>query len=189
MGAVMEFLQVEEEFNWFLDIIKREGCRSYLEVGAKFGECTKRVGEVIPVPSRLVTVDLPGGTKAWSRSEVQLKNNMAQLQSRGHDTHLIWGDSTDLKVVKRVWDLGPFDVVFIDANHTLEYVKKDWFNYGPMGRVVAFHDINWRRAPEWVGTRIDVPQFWDDIKDGYRHDEIRACPTGKNNGIGVLWRC
>jgi hypothetical protein len=57
-----------------------------------------------------------------------------------------------------------------------------------MCRLVAFHDIAWRRAPEWVGVRIDVPEFWDSIKGDYRHEEFKFCPTGKNNGIGVLWR-
>lgn len=188
MGTVETFLQVEEEFNWFLDIIKRERCNSYLEVGAKFGECLRRVGEVLPVPSRLVAVDLPRGTKQWPKSETSLLNNIKRLNDKGHDAHIIWGDSTDPGIIERVSLLGPFDVIFIDANHTLPYVTADFHNYGPMGRIIAFHDIAWRRAPEWVGVRIDVPQFWDSIKDKYKSDEIRACPTGKNNGIGVVWR-
>jgi hypothetical protein len=91
-------------------------------------------------------------------------------------------------VIEKVRALGPFDAVMLDADHRLPGVTADWINYGPMGRMVAFHDIAWRRAPEWVGTRIDVPQFWDSIKGHYRHEEFRFCPTGKNNGIGVLWR-
>lgn len=188
MGTVMDFLQVEEEFAWFLDIIKREKAESYLEVGAKFGECTKRVGEILPVPSRIVTVDLPGGTKLWNKSKLQLEGNINALVKKGHDARVVWGDSTDPGVIQHVKSLAPFDVIFIDANHTLPYVTQDWLNYGPMGRIVAFHDINWRRAPEWVGTRIDVPEFWESVKKDHRYEEIRACPTGKNNGIGVVWR-
>jgi hypothetical protein len=44
------------------------------------------------------------------------------------------------------------------------------------------------RAPTWEGVRIDVPEFWDVIKRDFRHKEIKLCPTGKNNGIGVLWK-
>jgi hypothetical protein len=44
------------------------------------------------------------------------------------------------------------------------------------------------RAKEWEGVRIDVPEFWDVIKRDFRHKEIKLCPTGKNNGIGVLWK-
>lgn len=188
MGEVMEFLQVEEEFNWFLDIIRRENCRSYLEIGSKFGEGLKRVGEILPVPSKLVSVDLPGGTKLWNKSYPKLRDTVVAMRGKGHEAQLILGDSTDPKIIEQVRFYGPYDVIFIDANHTLPYVTKDFENYGPMGKIVGFHDIAWRRAPEWVGTRIDVPQFWESVKGKYRSDEIKVCPTGKNNGIGVLWR-
>ena len=64
----------------------------------------------------------------------------------------------------------------------------DWQNYGPLARIVAFHDIGWRREANWPGKRIAVPEVWNEIKAGYRFEEIKLCPTGKNNGIGVLWR-
>lgn len=181
-------LQVEEEIDGFAEILRAEGVRSYLEIGAKFGGSLGRVARVLPKGSRIVAVDLPKGTKAWRESEPLLKGVVAGLKADGHDAHLIWGDSTAPNVIEQVRRLGPFDAIFIDANHTLPFIEKDWANYGPMARIVAFHDINWHRAPEWVGTRIDVPQFWDRIKAGHRHQEFRSCPTGKNNGIGVLWR-
>lgn len=33
---------------------------------------------------------------------------------------------------------------------------------------------------------IEVPQFWESIKGGYRHEECKL--DGPHNGIGVLWR-
>lgn len=188
MGQALTLLQVEAEIDGFAQILKREGVRSYLEIGSKFGESLARVAKTLPVGSRVVSVDLPKGTKAWPESERALKGNIAKLQADGYDAHLIWGDSTHRAVIDQVAALGPYDAIFIDANHTLPFLENDWANYGRMGRIVAFHDINWHRAPEWVGVRIDVPEFWDRIKADYRHEEFRLCPTGKNNGIGVLWR-
>jgi predicted O-methyltransferase YrrM len=185
---VSQILQDEKEIAAFAELIRREGCRSYLEVGAKFGGSLKRVADVMPQGSRFVAVDLPGGTKAWKDSELALKAVIADLRSRGHEAEIIWGNSTAPDVIERVSALGPFDAILIDANHTRPFVERDWANYGPMGKIVAFHDIAWRRAPEWVGTRIDVPQVWDEIKGEYYHEEFKFCPTGKNNGIGVLWR-
>jgi predicted O-methyltransferase YrrM len=74
---------------------------------------------------------------------------------QGFDTHLIWGDSTAAEVIEKLMALGPFDAIFIDANHTSLIVEKDWANYGPMGRIVAFHDIGWHRAPEWKDRHPD----------------------------------
>lgn len=189
MGAAQTLLQVEAEIDCFAEIVRRENVQSFLEIGSKFGESLRRVGAAMPLGSRIVSVDMPKGTKAWPESEKALTNVVAGLRGAGHDARVIWGDSTNPEIIERVRALGPFDAIFIDANHTMPFVTKDFENYGPMGRIVAFHDIAWHRAPEWVGTRIDVPQFWDKIKGQYRHEEIKACPTGKNNGIGVLWRC
>lgn len=181
-------LQDEQEIATLTDLIRQEGCRSYLEIGAKFGGSLARVAAVMPPASRIVAVDLPAGTKMWRHSKPALVSVVEGLRNEGHDAQVIWGDSTKVDVIDRVRALGPFDAILIDANHTRAYLEKDWANYGPMGRIIAFHDIGWRRAPEWVGIRIDVPQFWDEIKGEYRHEEFKSCPTGKNNGIGVLWR-
>lgn len=117
-----------------------------------------------------------------------MRSHAHRLREQGHDVHLLWGDSQDARIIEEARTFGPYDAIFIDADHRMAGVTADWNNYGPMGRIIAFHDIAWRRAPEWVGTRIDVPQFWDSIKNDYRHVEFRFCDTGKNNGIGVLWR-
>ncbi|WLB14820.1 class I SAM-dependent methyltransferase (plasmid) [Bradyrhizobium elkanii] len=183
-----EMLQDEQEIAAFADLMKAEGVVSYLEIGSKFGGSLRRVGEVLPPGSVVVSVDLPKGTKAWAQSEPSLKSVMADLKAKWCDTHLIWGNSTDQSVIDQVNALGPFDCVFIDGDHRLPGLTRDWINYGPLGRMVAFHDISWRRAPDWVGTRIDVPEFWSVLKADYRHQEFKFCPTGKNNGIGVLWR-
>jgi cephalosporin hydroxylase len=172
----------------FCDLLKREGVGSYLEIGSKFGGSLWRAATALPVGSLIVSVDMPGGTKAWKESEASLKACHAELHRLGYRTHAIWGDSGDPAVIEQVAALGPFDAMLIDADHRLPGVTRDWNNYGPMGRIVAFHDLAWHRQPEWVGTRIDVPQLWASIKDGYRHEEIILDPTGKNNGIGVLWR-
>lgn len=181
-------LQDEREIAELAALFQREGVRSYLEIGSKFGGSLVRVAEVMPIGSRVVAVDLPKGTKAWPESNVALSSVVADMKRRGYDTHLIWGDSQFGAIVDKVRDLGPFDAILLDADHRLPGVTADWNNYGPMGKMIAFHDIAWRRAPDWVGTRIDVPQFWDSIKGDYRSQEFRFCPTGKNNGIGVLWR-
>lgn len=185
----MTMLQVEAEIDALADLFAAEGVRSFLEIGSKFGGSLARIATRLPAGARIVAVDMPAGTVAWPQSEAELKATVARLRLQGFDAHLVWGDSTAQGVIDQVRALGPFDAVFIDANHTLPFVEKDWANYGPMCRMVAFHDIAWQRAPEWKeGKRIDVPVFWERIKQSHCHAEFKFCPTGKNNGIGVLWR-
>lgn len=183
-----EILQVDAEINALAALAAREGVRSFLEIGSKFGGSLERIARVLPAGSRIVSVDLPCGTKAWAQSEPSLKAVISKLRVMGHDAQVIWGSSQAVAVIEAVRALGPFDLVFVDGDHRMAGVTADWINYGPMGKIVAFHDIAWRRAPEWVGTRIDVPEFWNAIKGDFRHEEFRFCETGKNNGIGVLWR-
>jgi cephalosporin hydroxylase len=181
--------QDEAEIAAFCALLASEGVTSYLEVGSKFGGSLWRVANALPKGSRIVAVDLPGGTKAWKESEASLKACVLALVDLGYDARIIWGNSMDPAVIEQVAALGPFDAALLDADHRLPGVTADFANYGPMASIVAFHDLAWRRAPEWVGTRIDVPQFWASIKGDYaRTEEIILCPTGKNNGIGVLWR-
>lgn len=182
-------LQDPEEIDALAELFAKEGVKSYLEIGSKFGGSLKKIAEALPIGSRIVSVDMPKGTKAWPESSAALTAVCKDLRAKGYDARVIWGNSQDQKIVDEVRALGPFDAIMLDADHRLPGVTSDWNNYGPMSRsIVAFHDIAWRRAAEWEGTRIDVPQFWNDLKLKYRHQEFKFCPTGKNNGIGVLWK-
>lgn len=176
-------LQDHNELAAFVAVLRQEGVRSYLEIGAKWGGSLRWIALSLPAGSRIVAVDLP-----HEGSNETLTKTVEELKVEGYDAHLIWGDSADPKTIEAVRGLGPFDAVFIDANHSYAYVLADWLNYRDSAKIVAFHDIAWHRAPEWLGTRIDVPRLWREIKDDYRHEEFKFCRTGKNNGIGVLWR-
>lgn len=189
MRYLSDALQDPAEIDAYCDILRSEEVSRYLEVGSKFGGSLWKAAQAMPKGSRIVAIDLPNGTKAWRESRVSLEACVAELNRTGYDARIIWGDSTSQEVIRKAALSGPYQAIMLDADHRLPGVTKDWENFGPMSsRIVAFHDIAWRRAPEWVGTRIDVPEFWNSIKGNYRHQEIKMCPTGKNNGIGVLWK-
>jgi len=180
-------LQNKSELHAFIDLLKRENVKSYLEIGSKFGGSLWPIANALPQGSKIVAVDLPHGDTSFKDTKPHLEECTNALRAKGYDVHLILGDSTDPKVISLVYSLGPFDAVFIDANHTLPYVKADWANYGKIGRLIAFHDIGFFRAGGMpVGKKpIEVPIFWKFIKDQYRHTEIRHDIS--DNGIGVLW--
>lgn len=170
------------EFDWYCDVLKREGVRSHLEIGSRRGGSLLAVARALPVPSRLVAVDLGDNLLPSVLECLQLV--VKQITAMGHAATLVIGDSTDPNIVKTVQRLGPFDSCFIDGNHSLVYVAQDFENYGAMSKLVAFHDIGWQPKPG--STQIDVPEFWQQVKTKYPNQEIKL--NQRKNGIGVLWR-
>ena len=170
-----------------IDLFKQENVRSYLEVGCRFGGSLWHITNSLPEGSTVVAVDLPHINKHGAADgRPSLEQCVKKLKGRGYNIHLLFGDSTNLDIVTKVKSLGPFDACFIDANHTLAYVTKDWENYGAMSRIVCFHDIGWHRDSLPPHTMpIEVPGFWRDIKHQFKHREIRY--EQQDNGIGILW--
>jgi cephalosporin hydroxylase len=175
--------QDEAEITAFVELMQQEQVRSYLEIGARYGGSFWRIASSLRHGSRVVAVDFPNGMGGKPDAIVALRACVVKLCRVGYDAYLIEGDSHKKKIVERVRALGPYDCVFVDGDHTREGVTQDWKNYGPMAKMVAFHDI----ACSNTQKPIRVLQFWEEIKTEHRHLEIKAHYTGRHNGIGVLW--
>lgn len=177
-----EMDQVESEIASFADLLAREGVRSYLEIGCRYGGSLWRVVNALPTSSRVVGVDVP--LLRPEPSQPHLEACIDALNKKGYDAHLVFGNSRAEDTISKVASLGPFDAIFIDADHTICGVTADWNNYRTLGRIVAFHDIAMvgpaKRKP------VEVSHLWRAIKDDYRHEEFIA--EGSEKGIGVLWR-
>ena len=188
MKCESHMLQNSGELSQFISVLRADNVRSYLEIGSKFGGSLWRIANALPIGSRVVSVDLPHGDTSFKVSLPALQECVATLKARGYDAHLIVGDSTDQNIVSKVSEFGPYDACFIDANHTEPYVRTDWKNYGPLCRLVAFHDIGHHREGGMPSGKkpIEVPKVWNEIKKGFHHKEIRL--DKRDNGIGVLWR-
>ncbi len=174
MGAVIPMAQIPWEFDQLLHIAGNPS--EVLEVGVWFGGTLRqwlRVAEfVVAVDDKMV------GEKDW----------LAWADDEDANLTLIPGDSHDGRTVACVRSFGPYDVVFIDADHTYEAVKADWENYGPMvkkGGIVAFHDILPR-------DDYGVSQLWAEVKQGRRTIEIVSVEPSEwaddpHCGIGVVF--
>lgn len=175
--------QRADELLPFIELLRKEGVRSYLEIGARHGDTFDMVARSLPRGSRAVAVDLGGGPWGTPKSIPALKDAVRGLE--GYDAHLIFGDSTSTEVIEKVEALGPFDAVLIDGDHRYAGAKADWLNYGPMGRLVAFHDIvgEGQTTKDAAAHPVEVPRLWAEIK-GERHVEFVG-PDSKM-GIGVI---
>lgn len=188
MKCERHLLQNITEFNRFLALIREQNVRRYLEIGSKNGGSLWRITNTLPKGSRVVSVDYPHGDGSFKDTQPNLEECVRVLRERGWDAHLIVGDSTDPASVEKARALGPYDLCFIDGNHTEPFIRMDWANYGPMCRMVAFHDIShvWLPHKDSKKMPIDAPKVWQEIKQGFKHVEIRC--EQYYNGIGVLWR-
>ncbi|MFO7971578.1 MAG: class I SAM-dependent methyltransferase [Desulfobacterales bacterium] len=175
--------QYMKELQGFIALLKDGNVKSYLEVGCRHGDTFHAVGLALPKGSLLVAVDLPGalwGKKGGGRhpkSDKSLYRAASDLEKRGQKAIVIIGDSHDSEVIKSVRKYAPFDAILIDGDHSFNGVRADWRNYGPMGILVAFHDIH---APKDKGASL-----FNELKQKYEYTEFAYYNKG---GIGVVWR-
>jgi hypothetical protein len=181
-----KFSQRQDEFKQFLRILLLEKARSYLEIGARDGDSFHAVMSALPKGSRGVAIDLPEAR--WGRRDSRhwLERAIADLNRRDYHCCVHFGDSAAAAAIAFAKERAPFDALLIDGDHTLDAVTKDWQNYGPMARLVAFHDIDGHDHWAEAGERLDVPELWTSLRPNYRTTEIIGSKRGM--GIGVLWR-
>lgn len=167
--------QQPRELSRFVEILKERGVKTYLEIGAKHGSTFREI--VTALGAFGVAVDLPNGP--WGGNS---RANLIKV-CRELNAVPIFGDSADPEVISQVKSLGPFDCVFIDADHRYEAVKRDYFNY--RCPITAFHDID----GEGIVLRdmeMGVPRFWNEIKGG-DYEEIIDPSDDRRMGIGILY--
>ena len=172
--------QNQYELGEMLKIVK--GKRRVLEIGSSFGGTLKQLASVMPKGSQLVSVDLAiDDTPKFLNPLPSLKETCRQIGLLGGNVELLIGNSHSPQVVEKVREYGPFDFCFIDGEHTYEGMKADWENYGPMSKIVGFHDI--------AGVIPGCKQCWDEIKSqGFRTEEFIANDNTPVFGIGIVYR-
>lgn len=168
------------EWYKFVVYLRRQRVTSYLEIGAREGIALRYLVDHVPTIERVVAVDLPGAKWGRPDSAAALSDNLDALRDNV-SRHIYLGDSTSAVVVCHVREFAPFDVVFIDGDHSYDGVRQDYENYAPMGRIVALHDINHPADSKAYGPT----KLWNEIK-GENYAEIIAIDSRK--GIGVIER-
>jgi hypothetical protein len=151
---------------------------SVLEIGSRKGETLVDLAHAM-AGKRIVAVDWPGHEGIKDDNLPLLQANVKLLKDEGFDVHLVLGDSHHPDTLAKVSSLGPYDLVFIDGDHSYKGVKQDWEYYGPLGKQVVFHDIV--KPENGRNAGLKVYEFWAELKG----EEFIAHKSVM--GLGRIW--
>lgn len=142
--------QARGELTWLHS--RLVGSRSVLEIGSCFGHSLRMLASALPHGGLVRSIDSEMVTGTGDK----MRALMRELTLQGIDADYRCGDSANELSVQWAWQWAPYDLVFIDGDHSYEGAKGDWVRYGCMGRMVAFHDI--------AHPDHQVKDLWAEIK-------------------------
>jgi predicted O-methyltransferase YrrM len=182
-------MQVRDELLRLLETLEERRPATVLEVGTARGGTLFLFARVAAPDATLVTLDLPGGGPFGGGYPPWRSRLYDTFTTPGQRLHLVQGDSHDPRLASKVADLfgdRGVDFLFIDGDHTYNGVKADFDLYAPMvrpGGLIALHDI----APGDPSQGGEVPEFWRQVRERYRHQEILSSEPVEGFGIGLLF--
>jgi predicted O-methyltransferase YrrM len=186
-GGIIRPLQIRSEILRLLEKIKPSHPKYVLEIGTCNGGTLLLLSQVAREDARIISVDLPlglygGGYPAWKCPFYQ------SFARKGQTIHLIRADSHVLNTREKVVSIlqnQQLDLLFIDADHSYEGVKRDFEMYFPLvreGGAVILHDI----APHSPGSNCGVDQYWNEVKAKYEHIEFIEDCDQHGAGLGLI---
>lgn len=193
-GAV----QKVSELSGMLEMVKEINPKTVVEVGSARGGTFWALARASRSDALLASVDIPSGSPLDVREGRDVygtrdRERMRSYVLEGQRCVLIDGNSQMESTLEKLIDsIGcePVDVLFLDADHRYEGVKRDFQLYAPLvreGGLICFHDITTQNDP-----RSAVHIFWDELKNQCDMSHCieligeDAWGYGKWGGIGVL---
>jgi predicted O-methyltransferase YrrM len=156
--------QVEQELKDFLDLILINKTKNVLQIGlGHFGSTHFCLSLIC---NKVVTIDS-------CLEFISNYKNREKTYNKNKDI-FVYGPSNNKNVIEHASYYGPYDLIFIDANHTYEYVKQDYDNYINIlvpGGICAFHDTI------LTAEQYGVAQFINELRPSKNITDITHSKT------------
>ena len=162
--------QIKKELHEFLKLLMDCGVKKVLQIGLGHWGSTHFMLSLIC--DKVVTVE-------YDRNNIN-RYVTGELTYNQNKELIIHGDSTAHETIIRATSDYQYDCLFIDGNHSYEYVKADYQNYissVKSGGICAFHDALVE------GDRFGTPKVLKELKQ--KHD-IKYIIHSKNVGIAYF---
>lgn len=176
-------LQHEGELQEFLKIYKEVHPQNIMEIGSFYGGTLWFFIKNNPELKKVIVLDMPISAiderfnemmvgraqwNDWIPQNVQFNN----YAGNSHDNQLIYN-------IKNEHPDNDIDMLHIDADHSYEGVKADYYNFKDMvrtGGMIVFHDVV--EIPE-------VAKFWNELVSEYPA-ECKTISHEGGAGIGIM---
>ena len=178
-GTYSHLLQIPEELADFIIYLKkiemkRGPFKHFLEIGFGNGSTNTILNKFFKF-EKIVVID---------NFSANTSNDSLVANLRNKNLIILSGDSTSELCIKNAEKEGPYDLVFIDGNHTNPFIQQDFTNYGSLTKkngYVALHDIV---SNEWP----DVSKSWNKIKKNknFNYKEFVCRDYKIHFGIGLI---
>ena len=127
--------QGREEFFSLVNMVETLKPHVIIEIGVQYGGSLKFWEQLLQPGDLLIGVDILTPQISWDWPASDL------------DIVMITGDSTELDTVSQVVEQlenKQADFLYLDGDHSLDTIQKDFKNYSPLvrsGGIVGFHDL------------------------------------------------
>jgi predicted O-methyltransferase YrrM len=188
LGIAIKPVQVKSEIAGLLTRLKDRRIKAMMEIGTDRGGTLFLFSRVAEPDATIVSMNVP-----WSALNaycMEYRNLLFEKFARPEQKLSLLSvnshEHASLQKMKALLNGQKLDFLFIDGDHSYDGVKKDFEMYSALvgkGGVICFHDIAENRR----NTHNPVRDYWDEIKSGYKHEEL--CHSGgKGFGIGILYK-
>jgi predicted O-methyltransferase YrrM len=181
-GDTVPVFQRPGEFDRLIALYRERKPKRVLEIGTYYGGTLRQWLKHANKGATVVSVDTYAIPRADNRRHYAawcpVGVRLLSWQGSSHDPHII----------AHVTASGPYDWIFIDADHTLKAVSQDWQVYSKLcaeAGLIALHDI----LPAPTMPELQVHRLWPKlVKSEARTEELIDDSNASWGGIGIVYR-